>query len=106
MWFLIVLLLLSLVANVALGYAFKRLTVRLFAYDDIFQYLVDDIEVNLAQFDRMSKSAILGNDTEIVAAHKNMMVMSVRLNEILQRAEENGGKILRTPTPLPRPVVV
>lgn len=68
---------------------------RLLQYDEVFQYISGDIQTNLKQFERISQSSVTGNDAEIVMAHKNMMVMAVRLNEILLRMEEVTGKRFR-----------
>ena len=72
-------------------------------YDEIFQYLAGDIDVNLKQFRRMSVSPVLSGDNEIQDAHRNMMVMAKRLDEILNRMEGASGLSLRPPPPLPRP---
>jgi hypothetical protein len=106
MIFIAILLVLSLAANVALGVFGARLVKRCFQFEDVFQFLVDDIEINLKQFNRMAHSMVLGNDAEIRAAHKNMMVMNQRLSEILTRMEEAGGRPLRSLPPRPRPQIV
>jgi hypothetical protein len=94
---LIVLSSLLAVLAIALMVFLLRATRRLVQYDDVFQMLVDDIETNLQQFYKMSQSSLLGNDAEIVQAHRNMMIMRDRLDEFLREMEEVSGLRLRTP---------
>ena len=72
-------------------------------YDEIFQFLYDDIYTNLKQFNKMAHSNVLMADTEIQSAHRNMMTMGDRLEEILRRMEQATGLRLRPPDPGPRP---
>jgi hypothetical protein len=54
----------------------------------------------------MYRSSVLSNEPEVQTAHKNMMIMGKRLEEILLRMEEATGLRLR-PSSLPeRPKVV
>lgn len=99
---LIILLVTSVIANGVLVFLLIRATKRLLQYDEVFQYMAGDIQTNLHQFYRMSKSSILGGEPEIVMAHKNMVVMAQRLNEILTQMEEVTGKRFR-PEPLGPP---
>jgi hypothetical protein len=74
-------------------------------YDSILTFIHDDIAVNLRHFERMRTSAILANEPEIQEAHRVMMVMGKRLNEISLRMEEATGLSLR-PKPVGPPPVV
>ena len=85
------------------AYRFYR---RAVIYDEVFQYISSDIETNLAQFRQMSASNIMSNEPTIQDAHKKMMIMGKRLNEILSRMEEATGLDLRPPPPPPRPKVI
>lgn len=85
------------------AYRFYRKAVT---YDEVFQFLVTDIEVNLEQFKKMKRSDLTSNEPEIEKAHRNMVVMSQRLDEILRRMEDATGLKLRPPPPPPRPKVV
>lgn len=75
-------------------------------YDEILQYIADDVNTNLKQFAKMSVSPVLSSDTEIQEAHRNMMTMGKRFGEILLRMEEASGLRLRPPPPPPRPKVL
>ena len=72
-------------------------------YDEIFQYIAGDIEINLKQFVRMSVSPMLQGDSEVQTAHRNMIVMGKRLEEIRLRMEAASGLNLRPPPIPPRP---
>lgn len=73
----------------------RHLIMRLFQYDDFYNLLMDDVETNLKQFEIMSKMNVLGDEPEIVQAHKNMMTMSARLDEFARQMEEMSGQPLR-----------
>ena len=98
LWILIICLVLSLIINAALGFVLKRFTTRLLQYDELYQYLIDDVEVNLSQFDKIRKSSLMSDDDEVRSAHKNMMVMAARMDEYATRMEEIAGKPLRKVT--------
>jgi hypothetical protein len=72
-------------------------------YDEIFQYISDDLNTNLRQFTKISTSAILSTEPEVQEAHRAMMTMGKRLNEISLRMEEATGLKLRPPPPPRRP---
>jgi hypothetical protein len=68
----------------------KRYLQRLFDYDELFQYLQDDLEVNIMNFDKLSTTPLLSNAPEIVNASKLMKAMRDRLYEYVMRIEENA----------------
>ena len=88
------------------AFAIYRLYRKAAIYDEILQYIYDDVETNIMQFGKMSKSNVMMADPEIQQAHRNMMVMGQRLEEILRRMEGATGLRLRPPVPKPRPKVV
>jgi hypothetical protein len=79
---------------------------RAVVYDEVFQYLHDDIQTNLRQFAHMASSNIMSNEPTVQDAHRKMMTMGMRLNEILSLMEEARGLKMRPPRPPPRPKVV
>jgi hypothetical protein len=93
---------LFLSTTVASMYSAWRLYRKCVIYDEIIQFIYDDLEINLRQFGKMSVSAVTQNEPEVQAAHRNMMIMGKRFNEILTRMEEATGLRLRPPPP-PRP---
>lgn len=106
MWILVMFLVLSLLANAALVFFLVRYLKRLFQYDDLYQILIDDVETNLEQFERMRKSSFLSDDDEIRNAHKNMMTMAARLDEFARQMEEISGNKLRKVTRPMQPINV
>ncbi len=102
-WILFAVALMLLGGSVFVAYRFYRKAV---VYDEVFQYLADDIHINLLQFVKMQKMNVMMDEPEIQQAHRNMAIMAKRLNEILTRMEEASGIRLRPPPPLPRPRVV
>lgn len=89
---------LSFIVNIALAFFLRTYITRLFQYDDLYQILIDDVEANLKQFDRMRKSSFLSDDDEVQKAHKSMMFMASRMDEFANQMEEIGGKKLRKVT--------
>jgi hypothetical protein len=79
---------------------------RLFQYDELYQLLIDDVETNLVQFERMSKSSIMSDDDEVRSSHKKMMLMAARMDEFANRMEEIGGQPLRKVTRPMKPINV
>ena len=101
-------MLLALVSLLLVGMTFAawRFYRKAVVYDEIFQFISADIQVNLEQFFKMKNSNVTGNEPEIENAHRKMMLMGNRLNEILTRMEEASGLTLRPPPVPPRPKVV
>ncbi len=99
-------LLLSLSLNVGLGYILRRYITRLFQYDDLYQILIDDVETNLRQFDRIRGSSLMSDDDQVRNAHRNMMTMAARMDEFATRMEEIEGKPLRKVTKPMQPINV
>jgi hypothetical protein len=101
-WILFALAALIAVAACFVAYRFYKKAV---VYDTIFLHINDDVIAALRQFAKMSTSPILGNDAEIQEAHRLIMIMGKRFNEISLRMEDASGLKLRPPPPLPRPKV-
>ena len=79
---------------------------KLLQFDDLVNYLVDDVETNMSYFDKLTNTPVLSNAPEIMDANKNMATMSARLDEYLNRFEElTGTKVRKTTTPKP-PIAV
>lgn len=79
---------------------------KLIQFDDLVNYLVDDVETNIKFFDDLTNTPTLSNAPEIQDANKNMNLMSARLDEYLNRFEElTGAKVRKVTSPKP-PVVV
>ena len=88
--------------TVYIGWRFYRKAV---IYDEIMTFIHDDIATNLMHFEKMRTSVVLSNEPTIQEAHRLMMIMGKRLNEISIRMEEATGLSLR-PKPIgPKPVV-
>jgi hypothetical protein len=79
---------------------------KLLQFDELTNYLVDDMETNVKYFDELTTTPVLTNVPELQDAHKNMTVMSARLQEFLSRFEELTGTVLRKKTKRPAPVPV
>jgi hypothetical protein len=96
--FLLVVSLLSLGMNVLCGSLLVKASRKLIQFDDLVNYLVDDMETNIDYFDKLSSTPTLSNAPEIQAANKNMTIMSARLDEYLNRFEELTGSQIRKKT--------
>ena len=102
-WILFVVAILIAAGAIFAAYRFYR---KAAIYDEILTYIYDDVETNLMQFGKMAKSNVMMADAEVQQAHRNMLVMGKRLEEILRRMEGATGLRLRPPPPSPRPKVV
>jgi len=103
---LIILFCLSLVLNIALVYLLIRAAWKLVQFDDLFTYLVDDIDINIRYFDKLIQSPTLIDSPEIKEAQRNMSIMSKRLAEYVLRMEELLNKKLVKRRTSPNPPVV
>jgi hypothetical protein len=72
------------------GVLASRFLKRLFAYDEIFDLLQEDLDVNIQNFDKLKSTPLLSNAPEIVNASKLMSTMRDRLNEYVMRIEEHS----------------
>lgn len=98
--------LLSIVLAILLGFAVwiaYRFYRKAVIYDEVFLFLYEDLEINIKQFAKMNESNVMMADPEIQSAHRNMIIMAKRLEEILRRMEDATGLKLRPVVPLPRP---
>ena len=102
LWWMLLSAVFAILFGLALfaAYRFYR---RAVIYDEVFLFLYEDLEVNIKQFGKMSKSNVMMADPEIQTAHRNMMIMGQRLEEILSRMENSTGLRLRPVVPPPRP---
>lgn len=85
---------LFIVIVAALGYLLYRVCRKLLQFDSLFQLLAHDINVNLEHFEKISKSAIMSDVSEVKDAHRNMMIMKGRLEEYVVRMGEIANRKL------------
>ena len=88
----------SLVVNLVMLLLLVRASKSLLAFDDLVNYLADDLETNVQYFDKLTNTPVLSNAPEIIDANRNMSIMSKRLDEFLTRFEELTGKKVRVKT--------
>ncbi len=96
---------LSAVVAVVSTYLLIKASGKLIQFDDLGNYLVDDVETNVTYFDTLTNTPTLSNAPEIVEANQNMRLMSARLDEYLNRFEELTGSKVRKKTS-PKPPIV
>jgi hypothetical protein len=93
-------------AIVVLVQLLRMASLKLLQFDDLINYMVDDVETNMKYFDQLTGTPLLENSPEILDAQKNMQTMSIRLDEYLNRFSElTGVEIRKTTSPKP-PIVV
>lgn len=101
---LIILLVLSLLGNVGLGYVLIRFSRRLLEFDELFELLAHDVDVNTKFFDKLLGTPLFDNSTEIKTANHNMSIISKRLDEFVTRMSELTRRDLRPkPEAVPNP---
>jgi hypothetical protein len=76
-----------LISGILVGITYLK---RLFAYDELFQYLQDDLDINIQNFDKLKSTPMMSNAPEIIHASKLMSTMRDRLYEYVMRIEENA----------------
>ena len=96
-----ILLVLSFLAIGVLFWILNRLTRRLLEFDDLFEMLSHDIDVNVGYFESISDHPVLGNAEEIVTADRNMRIMRARLDEYVASMEELTRRKLRKQKEVP-----
>jgi hypothetical protein len=97
----------SLILNIFLGIISFRFSRRLLQFDDLFERLVDDVDVNIRYFEKLLTTPLFENNEEVRVANKNMGIISMRLEEFVTRMEElTNRKLRRKPEVSPNPPVV
>ena len=82
----------SITLNLFSAYGFYKLSRRLFQFDDLFDTLVDDVDTNTKYFKKLLSTDLFNNSEEVMAANKNMGIISQRLEEFVLRINETTGK--------------
>lgn len=96
----------SFVANIIGGWVIYRFAKRLFTFDDLFEMLLHDLDVNISYFKEIQSSPLLSNAQEVVEADRNMRIMRIRLEEYALRIEDISSKRRKNKEPINPPVVV
>jgi len=99
------LLSLSLLANVTLLFVVVRFSRRLLQFDELFEMLARDIDLNVAFFDKLLATPLFDDSQEVRTANQNMLTISKRLDEFVRRMEETTNKKLRPEVVIPNPPV-
>jgi hypothetical protein len=101
-----ILLTLAVGYGVVASWLLVKASRKLLQFDDLVNYLVDDMETNVKYFDDLTSTPVLSNAPEIMDANKNMTMMSARLDEYLSRFEElTGTKVRKLTVPKPPTLV-
>lgn len=103
---LVLALIVSVLLNGALGVVAFRFSRRLFQFDDLFEILVRDIDLNIAFFDKLLTTPLFDDSQEVRTANQNMSVISKRLDEFVRQMEEVTNRKLRPEVVIPNPPVV
>jgi outer membrane lipopolysaccharide assembly protein LptE/RlpB len=88
---LLILIAILLVAVVGLIVALFVAIRKLLTVDDLLESLSYDIAVNVKYFDKLLTTPLYENSTEVKAAHQNMNIMKLRLEEFSLRIQESTG---------------
>lgn len=94
-----ILLFVAVLMIIVLSYIVYRLSKRLLEFDDLFELLTHDIEVNVKYFKKLLSTPLLENAPEIITVHKNMGIIAERLDEFVNRMEETANRELRAVEP-------
>lgn len=69
-------------------YLLARASKRLLQFDDLFQLLSHDMDVNIRYLTNLLKTPVFSNSPEVEQANKNMGIINQRLHEYTVRFEE------------------
>lgn len=89
---LVVALGLSLVVNIGLVFVALRLSRRVLEFDDLFDLLSHDIEMNVKFFEKLLATPLFENSLEVKTANRNMGIISQRLREFSLRLAETSNR--------------
>ena len=67
---------------------------RLIHFDNIFEMFAEDIQINQKYFKKLLETPLLNNSEEVLTMHRNMGIISARLNEFTIQMEEATNKEL------------
>lgn len=87
---------LSVLVNLGLAYVIYTLINRLLQFDELFELLSDDVEVNVKFFQKLLSTPLFEASNEIIIANNNMAIISQRLNEFVLRMEELTNRKLKS----------
>lgn len=87
-------------------YVIWRLSKRLLQFDELFETLFNDVEVNLKFFQKLLSTPLFDNSPEVKTANNNMSVIAQRMDEFMNRIEETTNRRLRKTEPAPNPPVL
>jgi hypothetical protein len=87
-----ILLGLSVVVNIVIGYICFRLFKKLLAFDDLFETLAWDIDKGVAFFKKLMETPTFVASPEITEAHNSMRIIGMRLEEFVLRMRELTNK--------------
>lgn len=100
-----VLLCLSLLLHCVAVFVIMRLSRRLLQFDELFELLARDVDVNIRFFQKLLATPLFDNSQEVKTANHNMGIISKRLDEFVNKMEEATNRKLREKE-VPNPPVV
>lgn len=101
-----IVLVFSLLLNIVIGYVLFRFSRRLLQFDEFFELLFHDIDVNIRYFEKLLSTPLFENSQEVRTANNNMNIISQRLAEFSKQMEEIGNRKLNQEPPVGKPPVV
>ncbi len=85
---MIYLLILSLLVNAGLVYILVRFSKRLMQYDDLFDIVGQDLNMNMDYLNDMLNKNIMTNAPEILTFDRNLRYMKERMVEVVNAINE------------------
>lgn len=101
-----ILLAISIICNVLGVLVILRFSRRLLEFDELFEILSRDMDLNIAFFDKLLTTPLFDNSPEVRTANQNMSIISKRLDEFVRRMEDSTNRKLRPEVKIPNPPVV
>jgi len=83
-----IILMISFVANILLGYALVRFIKRTMEFDNILYNIIDDVELNIEFFNQLLATPTFTNSPEVKALHGNMKIIRDRFLEYIDVYDE------------------
>ena len=74
------------------GVAIVVLVRRLFAFDELFNMFVDEIDTNIKFLESFEGKPLVSNAPEVIEVDRGMKIMKVRLEEYVLRMREQSSR--------------
>lgn len=105
---MIYILIISIVANVGLIFLLSRAIFRLFQFDSLFTFLLDDFYLILQALNKLTKNHLVSSSPEVIAVHRTFLDAIKKIDHyttILSSARNIASISDKKPTSTPPSII-